>query len=941
MKTLTTGLSVLSMCFTSLTMATTFYQEAESNYIAFEAEDYHHIIRHNGENDGFNVVGINEFTSDFGTSVLPADSSYPPSQDRALLADFRYQLPMQQSTVQYQVVFNTPGTYRLYYRRSMFEIGDGSSYGNEDSFLYAKTFNSEEWLRHGSRQSQDSVLESHPYTNPAEGKFFWFQINNNFVVSEQQVGKPLTFSISDREKGFAIDRFVFSLDHSLDVAETPKDGDGNQLDELANSPEQAPSHNDYLYPMDYVPHFESDEEILSREHQLKTVRDDYIAYLFEQDKSGNSEQVIDDLIALNNNQDDSKAALRSMITLITDEKFFPHWRDYAVNRFYAEAEKARLIAAQVIEDSDGQVNDLRQVTPIRRYMDYAWGLDRLDAFHSNTEEATAFRARFEDFVNQNLEGLGPYYNGPYYTTGYNKEVFAMDVASTVSLLYKNSPLFPKMKEAFSAFWQNVTQTSYDGDNSPHYDVNTGFQIILNIALRHGLESDVIQSEHLLRMMDRMSRTIMPSGQSAKWGKSMESISSGQIKISAGDNLPWVLKMGYRLWRHPHYLYMARKYQAFMYQDHGPFTGKEYVPDLWPLGIDAFDIELAKPNSGDLLSRTTPRITSCCEYNGLLLGRGDSNYVDVQDKLILSTGHHPRAPYMLIDLSYTQHKAAADHRSGIDNHNFNGAHTVTRLKRWSEANKTSGIYINPAQYDYPEAPYPSKEVAASGSTDQFDEVMGYNPSFDYELEHYNTQQLSEDAAYGIVKYHKYQYPGVTTQRETVLLHNGALVVLDTLSPTTTYSGEHKGGAIYQVLPQFKSLEGDNWVLLRGGLKMLPTLLPTGELQYNDTLIFFDSSTEDIDIRSTENRWDPENREWFSASKNLKAGESFKIVSLILPLRETHSVQSFVNTLDVNYDSDSTQITIPYNAKQNLKIVFHSNQPASVTYEERDKESKQNE
>lgn len=388
-RTLSLGLVATTMAW--LTNASPSYQDTDTHYLAFEAEDYHNIIRHNGDNDGFNVVSIDEFTSEFGTSVLPANSAYPASENRALLADFRYEYDMNQSTVEYQVVFQTPGTYRLYYRRSMFEKDNGSSYGGEDSFFYANEFDGRDFVQHGSRQSQDSDGESNPQSNPSEGKFFWYRVNNDFTVTQQDVGKILTFSIRDREKGFALDRFIFSLDHDLDMEETPKDGDGNQLDELVNSPRQKPESVPHLFPMDYVPHFESDEEIHTREVKLKNIRNQYIAYLFEQDRLGHSQQLIDALIAKNNEQDDSKSALRTLIMLITDESFFPHWRGDTVSRFYAEGELARVEAERVIVESDGKVNDLKQVTPIRRYMDYAWGLYMLGAFHDNTEESIRFR----------------------------------------------------------------------------------------------------------------------------------------------------------------------------------------------------------------------------------------------------------------------------------------------------------------------------------------------------------------------------------------------------------------------------------------------------------------------------------------------------------------------------------------------------------------------
>lgn len=114
-------------------------------------------------------------------------------------------------------------------------------------------------------------------------------------------------------------------------------------------------------------------------------------------------------------------------------------------------------------------------------------------------------------------------------------------------------------------------------------------------------------------------------------------------------------------------------------------------------------------------------------------------------------------------------------------------------------------------------------------------------------------------------------------------------------------------------------------------MLPTDLPSGELQQLDTLVVFDASDEDVEVKLTRNIWDNEEREWFSASKPLGTGESFKIVSLILPLRSSQAIQSFVNAIDIKYEAESTLITIPYNSTQNLKVAFHSNQPANVSYD----------
>ncbi|WP_051902413.1 hypothetical protein, partial [Photobacterium sanctipauli] len=629
-----------------------------------------------------------------------------------------------------------------------------------------------------------------------------------------------------------------------------------------------------------------------------------------------------------NKQSDAKSALRTLVMLTTESAYYPEWKTEVITRFRQEGEKARLYAQQIIEQSDGSINDLKQVTPIRFYTDYAWGLYMLDAFDNGTPEAEAFKQNLETFISTYIEGTEPYYDNAYYTTGYNKEVFAMDVASTISLLYQDSPRFPKVKEAFEAFWENVTQMSYDGDNSPHYDANTGFHIILNIALRHGFEADVADSDHLLRMMDRMARTVMSSGQSAKWGKSMETISEGQIRISAGGSLPWDLKMGYRLWQNPFYLYVARKYEAFYRQQHGKIAANAYEADLWPLGIDATDVVLAEPAPVDVPSRATQRITSCCAYDGLLLNRGDTEYVDVQDKLVLSTGHHPRAPYLLMDLSYTQHKAASDHRTGLDAYNFNGAHTVTRMKRWAEANKNNGIYINPTAYRYPSAPYTSKEVSAPGDKEQFYQVMGYKPSHGYVVESYGAMAMGKNAAYGYVDYRRHQYSGVEAKRQVVLLHNGIAVVSDTISATTTYWGSHNGGAIYQVLPQFKAAKGDNWVLLRGQQRMLPHPLPLEEKLGSDTLIVFASTPEDSDITLTNNHFDPEKREWFSAYKPLQPGQKFTLISLVIPLLNANDVESFADGIDVEQINETDSIIrIPYSKQKVIQVTFDEQQGAS--------------
>ncbi|OBT26205.1 hypothetical protein A9266_06330 [Vibrio tasmaniensis] len=908
-----------------------YYQGSEDSFIAFEAEGYNKITKNDGENDGFNIVSINEFVSDFGSSVLRTGNDFPPSENGALLADFRYEDGQKKSTVEYNLVFKTPGTYRFYYRRSMYENATGESYGGEDSFYFLTEFNGSSFKQTGSRGDQNSDFELHPIDNPSEGNFHWFNSKQNFIVSEGDVGKEITFIIQDREKGFAIDRLIFSTNVGLDIQESGKDGDGNELDVLPNSDTKNNLNTAVVFPMNFVPYEESDEEITDRESELFNTYDRYLNEIEKQNSAGNSSTVIDELISLNNGEDGTKSALRTLVTLTSEDKYYPQWKPEVVEKFRLQGEEKRLEAIDIINANSGAINDLEQVTPIRRYMDYAWGLFALGNFHESSPEAIKFRNDFEIFVSTYIEGVQPYYDNAFYTGGYNKEVFAMDVASTVSLLYRDTSDFPNIKTAFTAFWGNVTQTSYEDDNSPHYSAGTGFHIILNMALRHGWTSDVINSEHLFRVMNRMARTVMSSGQSAKWGKSMEKTNNGQLLITAGKALQWDLKLGYMFWNDPFYLYVARKYEAFYLQEHGPFSGEQYQADIWPVGIDAPEVSLAKPTIDDTPAISTTRITSCCKNDGLWLDRNDTNYVTVQDKVVVSTGHHPRAPYLMMNLSYTQHKAGQDLRSGIDVHNYNGAHTISRVHRWSEANKNNGIYVNPSEYIYPNAPYPAKQISYPGYPEEFENVMRYQQSTGYKINDFGSQQLSKEAGYGFVSYQRYQYDGVGAKRQIVLLHNGITIVSDTISTTTTYRGRHNGGALYQVLPQLKSKTGENWVLLHNQNKMLPYNLPNGEKETLSTLVVFASAPEDITIRLDKNPYDPVEREWLSASKPLLGGEQFTIISLIIPIQNQEYLEGFINGIDViRHNTTDNTVLIPYDESQHIQVKFNKEKVPSFDY-----------
>ena len=60
----------------------------------------------------------------------------------------------------------------------------------------------------------------------------------------------------------------------------------------------------------------------------------------------------------------------------------------------------------------------------------------------------AVRQRTESFIDTYIENHG-FYTGKYLTTGYNKEVYAMHIASLVALLYAEEPQrYPVTKKNF-------------------------------------------------------------------------------------------------------------------------------------------------------------------------------------------------------------------------------------------------------------------------------------------------------------------------------------------------------------------------------------------------------------------------------------------------------------------------------------------------------------
>jgi hypothetical protein len=158
--------------------------------------------------------------------------------------------------VTYQVQFATPGTYYLYMRFTMFESTGNETYLNEDSFFVPPDFDKDpqtEWpLSDETGQNggytegccdggylsirEDGVPVSHSEGTEEgrafwEGNFHWNELSSSqflnpetqgeprvrhkYVVTENQVGKPLNWTVSYREGGTAIDLWLFSTNPNL------------------------------------------------------------------------------------------------------------------------------------------------------------------------------------------------------------------------------------------------------------------------------------------------------------------------------------------------------------------------------------------------------------------------------------------------------------------------------------------------------------------------------------------------------------------------------------------------------------------------------------------------------------------------------------------------------------------------------------------------------
>ncbi len=271
------------------------------SYLILEGEDYDTKIHEDPETGFTRVDASGSITSFLGNPVLGPDTT--ASKKGALWTQTIFSQHIDQVT--YNVQFSRAGTYYLYMRFSMFENGGNEShYLNEDSFFVPPDFDAHpqtDWplsdrggyvegccdaagylffLEDGVRVSHANRTEGEPEF--WEGKFYWNDLLSSqfldpetagepayrfqYDVPESRVGQPLTFTISYREGGTAIDLFLFSTAPDLMTRYTQEELDALLL-AAPSTPtlEIAPSANGLAisWPASFADYVLQDSDALS------------------------------------------------------------------------------------------------------------------------------------------------------------------------------------------------------------------------------------------------------------------------------------------------------------------------------------------------------------------------------------------------------------------------------------------------------------------------------------------------------------------------------------------------------------------------------------------------------------------------------------------------------------------------------------------------------
>ncbi len=362
----------------------------------------------------------------------------------------------------------------------------------------------------------------------------------------------------------------------------------------------------------------------------------------------------------------------------------------------------------------------------------------------------------------------------------------------------------------------------------------------------------------------------------------------------------MLRWAYRFYGDPSFLYLARKYELTLGGGTAPVT---LMPKANDLNFFREQGRCVKPRLG------TQRHPLRLKGPGYALDRGvrRAQIQPVQDKLILATGSHARSPSLLMDLSFTQSKAMVNRRMGIDNHLFNGIHTVTIVGRPAEAERTNRILIAPDDRPFPGT---GNVKASEPALDKLVKESSLDET-GYELHDYFATCVNKNLAYGEVEYAKLQVAGVHAKRRLALLNNGVLVVEDNVWSDEKYAGGKLAGAIYNVWSD-TSARGQNWVVSTAHRSHLPDSAAPNQ---GRCLVYF-APTSGQKIEVTDNRA----HDTFCCSAPLAKEGRLRILSVVIPLPNKSDAASIGNGIETKMDANGTTVRIPYAQSQILVVQF---------------------
>lgn len=631
----------------------------------------------------------------------------------------------------------------------------------------------------------------------------------------------------------------------------------------------------YLYPLDAVPHDDSLVAIAQREQILEKKWHDYFAGVTAAVKVP-GQKPWKDLI--------QRTSSRDLLTLATDYGF-PMLKKEAVIK--ADKEFTRRIAgAQKVLEKNG-IRDIGDVADLNVAMREALVLKEAGAF--SAELSASLEALLSRFVERKSCFWGFTRKFPYFLSGYNKECITMEVGSNTKLLYQGTGKFPNTIDAFDAAWAQLTQQGYELDNAPHYDSSVNLLIVLRWGMLHGKLEEIQRAPHFRMIFDRMARMALVNGEHANFGKSMAVGGKSQREGQSvdwlfvnGGGLGTMMRWAYRFYRDPGYLYLARKYEMTNGRGKGALT---FMPKAHDLNF--FEVKNARPSPNMPLCDTTIRLKG----PGYALDRGvrRAQIQPVPDKLILATGTHPQAASLLMDVSFTQSKAMTLRRCGIDNHLYQGTHTVSIVGRQPEAERTNRVVVKHPSLKDPNRPQ-------------------------YELHDYVAKRVNQDLAYGEVEYATFQVKGVSSKRRMALLHNGVLVVEDHLRADRELVGDASLTLIYNVWHDTVA-RGKNWVLSTPHVGHLPDGSATPLTQ----VLVCVAPMAGMENQVVDQRM----HDTLQQKATLRSGGEVRMISCVIPLpaQEAAAVAPMLaEKMKVVIDATGSSVSIPYAEGAEMLVHF---------------------